>query len=283
MWSYWPNVVREGQSGEAGDVVPDGIARVRAANSGPLTLSGTNTYLAGRPAWVIDPGPAEPQHLERVWSEAEARGGIAGVALTHRHLDHAESAPVLSERSGAPLAAGPPPQAVQDGRFREPDVPGLVPDVVLREGDSFGPLEVLETPGHSSDHLCFLAGTVLFCGDTVLGEGSVFIPPGGGSLGSYLASLRKLERLELTALCPGHGPVVWKPHAKIAEYIAHRLERERRLVAALERGLRRRDELLDDVWDDAPPELRPAAALTLEAHLDKLAGEHRLPAGVERM
>jgi glyoxylase-like metal-dependent hydrolase (beta-lactamase superfamily II) len=276
-------VGEEGQRGDAGDVVPDGIGLVRAGNSGPLTLSGTNTYLAGRPAWVIDPGPGDPQHLERVWSEAQARGGIAGIALTHRHLDHAESAPALSERSGAPLAAAPPPQAVEDRRFREPDVPGLAPDVVLREGDSFGPLEVLETPGHSSDHLCFVAGGVLFSGDCVLGEGSVFIPPGGGSLGSYLGSLRKLEGLELTALCPGHGPVVWEPRAKITEYIEHRLERERRLVAALERGLRRRDELLDDVWDDAPPELRPAAALTLEAHLDKLASEGRLPSGVERM
>lgn len=248
-----------------------------------MTLSGTNTYLVGRPAWVIDPGPADGQHLEQVWSAAKARGGIAGIALTHRHLDHAESAPALSERSGAPLAASRPTVAGDGGAFREPELPGLEPDVVLREGDSFGPLQVLETPGHSADHVSFKAEKVLFCGDTVLGEGSVFIPPGGGSLASYLVSLRKLERLELTALCPGHGPVVWEPREKIRQYIEHRLERERRLVAALERGLRRRDELLDEVWDDAPAALRPAAALTLEAHLDKLATEGRLPEDVERM
>jgi glyoxylase-like metal-dependent hydrolase (beta-lactamase superfamily II) len=264
------------------DRLPADVERVRAPNPGPLTLSGTNTYLVGRPAWVIDPGPADASHVDRVWSEAHARGGIAGIALTHRHLDHAESAAVLSERAGAPLAACAM-KAAGDDSFREPEVSGLRADVALGEGDSFGPLVAIETPGHSADHLCFLAGTVLFCGDTVLGEGSVFIPPGGGSLASYLRSLRKLEGLQLAALCPGHGPVVWRPREKITQYIEHRLERERRLVAALERGLRRRDELLDEVWDDAPAELRPAAALTLEAHLDKLETERRLPSGVERL
>jgi glyoxylase-like metal-dependent hydrolase (beta-lactamase superfamily II) len=124
---------------------------------------------------------------------------------------------------------------------------------------------------------------VLFCGDTVLGEGSVFIPPGGGSLAAYLASLQRLQRLPLNALCPGHGPVVWDPAAKLAEYLAHRLDRERRLVDALAGGLRSTAELLDRVWDDAPAALRPAAALTLESHLEKLAQEGRLPEGVERL
>jgi glyoxylase-like metal-dependent hydrolase (beta-lactamase superfamily II) len=147
----------------------------------------------------------------------------------------------------------------------------------------FGPLRVLETPGHAADHLSFLAGTVLLCGDTVLGEGSVFVPPGGGSMAAYLDSLRKLQTLTLTALCPGHGPVVWDPGVKLAEYLEHRLDRERRLVAALGQGLRGTEELLDAVWDDAPAALRPAAALTLEAHLDKLEHERRLPDGVERL
>ena len=84
-------------------------------------------------------------------------------------------------------------------------------DIELSEGDLFGPLETFETPGHAADHLSFLAGSVLFCGDTVLGEGSVFVPPGGGSMTAYLASLRKLQTLDLAALCPGHGPVVGDP------------------------------------------------------------------------
>jgi glyoxylase-like metal-dependent hydrolase (beta-lactamase superfamily II) len=281
------------------DRLPEGIERIRAPNPGPLSLSGTNTYLLGSPAWVIDPGPDLEEHLERVLRAAQARRGIAGIALTHRHQDHAEGAAALRERSGAPLAASPEPDTQPDaierekeaaaalessgaviGSFREP-VSHVEADVTLREGDSFGPLRVLETPGHSADHLCFLAGTVLFTGDTILGEGSVIVPPFGGSLRSYLASLQKLERLELTALCPGHGPVVWEARAKIAEYIDHRLDRERRLVAALEQGLRRREDLLDQVWDDVPAVLRPAAALTLETHLDKLAAEGRLPSDVE--
>ena len=260
--------------------LPQGVERIRAPNPGPLTLSGTNAYLVGEPTYVIDPGPAVEGQLERVWEAAERRGGVAGIALTHRHLDHAELAPALRERSGAPLAAGPegPPAA-----FEEPGAEGLTVDVVLGEGDRFGPLETIFTPGHAADHVSFLLGAVCFCGDTVLGQGSVFIPPGGGSLASYLGSLRKLEQLELGALCPGHGPVVPEPRAKLREYLEHRLDRERRLVDALDRGLRDREQLLSEVWDDAPPALRPAAALTLEAHLEKLEQEGRLPTGVERL
>jgi glyoxylase-like metal-dependent hydrolase (beta-lactamase superfamily II) len=261
--------------------LPEDVALVRARNAGPLTLSGTNTWLVGRPAWVIDPGPVASGHPERVARAAEERGGIAGIALTHSHLDHSESAPQLRERFGVRVGAGASSRST--GRFDEPSLEDLEPDVVLRDGDSFGPLSVIATPGHAPDHLSFLADGVLFCGDTVLGEGSVFIPPGGGSLAAYLESLRRLRALDLAAMCPGHGPVIWNPDAKLGEYLAHRLDRERRLLDALARGLRSREELLDTVWDDAPEVLRPAAALTLEAHLDKLAAEERLPEGVERM
>ena len=265
-----------------GDRLPDGVERVRASNPGPLSLSGTNTYLVGSPAWVVDPGPADPEHVERVRAAAEGRGGIAGIALTHRHLDHAEAVAALRSASGAPVAASHEFAPREEGRFREHEAQGIELDVALREGDAFGPLRAVETPGHAADHLCFVFGTVLFSGDTVLGEGSVIIPPGGGSLALYLDSLRRLARLELSALCPGHGPVVWRPREKIEEYIAHRLDRERRLVAALERGLRRQEEILDEVWDDVPAVLRPAAALTLETHLEKLEQEGRLPPDVER-
>lgn len=260
--------------------VPDGVTLVRASNAGPMTLSGTNTWVIGAPAWVIDPGPAEPAHVERVWRAAQERGGIAGIVLTHNHLDHSQAVPELRHRSGAPVAAR---IAAAQGRFDEPSLPGLEPDVVLEDGDGLGPFQVIATPGHSADHVSLLAGSVVFCGDTVLGEGSVFIPPGGGSLAAYLDSLHRLQTLQLDALCPGHGPVVWDPQAKLREYLEHRLERERRLVDALGRGLRSTTELLDEVWDDAPAQLRPAAALTLESHLDKLAAEGRLPDGVERL
>jgi glyoxylase-like metal-dependent hydrolase (beta-lactamase superfamily II) len=128
-----------------------------------------------------------------------------------------------------------------------------------------------------------VAGPACFTGDTVLGTGSVFIAPGEGSLSEYLDSLRRLRELPLEVLCPGHGPYVWDPRAKLDEYVAHRLDRERRLVEALEAGLRTRDELLDSAWPDAPAELRDFAALSLASHLEKLAEEGRLPEGVWRL
>jgi glyoxylase-like metal-dependent hydrolase (beta-lactamase superfamily II) len=245
-----------------------------------MTLSGTNTYLIGEPAYVIDPGPSDERHMQDVLAAGRERGGIGGIALTHRHLDHAGGAAALRDATGAPLAASQPPE---HARSFEPEADQLAIDVELWEGDVFGPLRVYETPGHAADHLSFGAGEMLFCGDTVLGEGSVFVPPEGGSMAAYLHSLRKLQTLTLSAICPGHGPVVWEPKVKLEEYLEHRLDRERRLVAALEGGLRTTDELLDTVWDDAPAGLRMAAALTLEAHLDKLDGEGRLPDGVERL
>jgi glyoxylase-like metal-dependent hydrolase (beta-lactamase superfamily II) len=116
-----------------------------------------------------------------------------------------------------------------------------------------------------------------FTGDTVLGAGSVFIEPGEGSLSAYLDSLRRLRSLDLEVLYPGHGPEVRDPAAKLDEYISHRLDRERRLLDALAAGIRSRDDLLDAAWSDVPSHLRPAAALTLAAHLEKLADEGRLP------
>ena len=232
---------------------PDGVVRVRAPNPSPLTLDGTNTYLVD--GWVVDPGPAEESHLDAVL--AAARGRIEGVVLTHSHLDHSQSAEPLAERAG-----GAP--------------------VVLPEGDDdVGPFSAVATPGHAPDHVCLLWGRICFCGDTVMGEGSVFIDPREGSLGGYLDSLATLRELDLELLCPGHGPYVHDPRAKIDEYVEHRLERERLLVSALDAGARSQDELLDRAWHDAPAALRPAAALTLRAHLQKLEAEGRLPVDLE--
>jgi glyoxylase-like metal-dependent hydrolase (beta-lactamase superfamily II) len=225
---------------------PRGIVRVRAPNPSALTLDGTNTYVLD--GWIVDPGPDHQGHLEAVRSAAGDR--IEGVVLTHSHADHAEGA----ARLGAPVT-----------------LPG--------EGEVVGPFLALATPGHSADSVCLVAGRACFTGDTVLGSGSVFIAPGEGSLSAYLGSLRRLRNLDVDVLCPGHGPYVREPAAKLDEYISHRLERERRLVEALDAGLRDRDELLDFAWADAPAELREFAALSLASHLEKLAEEGRLPDG----
>jgi glyoxylase-like metal-dependent hydrolase (beta-lactamase superfamily II) len=217
---------------------------VRADNPSPLTLDGTNTYVVG--GWVVDPGPALDAHLEAV--RRAVNGGIEGVVLTHSHADHAEAAPLL----GAPV---------------------FLPS----DGEAVGPFVAVGTPGHSADSVCLLLGSACFTGDTVLGEGSVFIAPGEGSLSAYMDSLRRLRSLDLEIIYPGHGPEVTDPAAKLDEYISHRVDRERRLLEALDAGVRTRDELLDAAWPDVPEHLRPAAALTLAAHLEKLSEEDRLP------
>jgi glyoxylase-like metal-dependent hydrolase (beta-lactamase superfamily II) len=243
------------------------IVGIRAANPGPFTLSGTNTWIVGRdPAWLVDPGPALDEHLAALRAEIDQRGGLGGVALTHGHADHTEAVPAIHDRyPAAPIAAA------------RGDV-----DLTLTDGDKVGPLQAIATPGHAPDHLAFVAGTVAFTGDAVLGEGSVFVSPYPGSLTAYLDGLTRLKARELTVLCPGHGPVVHDPYAKLDQYLEHRRDRERRLLTALNNGRRSVDELLDEVWSDAPPHLRVPATVTLAAHLDKLDDEGRLPAGVER-
>lgn len=242
------------------------VELIRAANANPFTLSGTNTWLVGRdPAYLIDPGPPLDEHVEALVAAIDARGGIGAVLLTHSHGDHAEAVPALRERRPAPLAA-----ALSNA------------DIVLGEGDSVGPLRAVATPGHAPDHLVFVCGGVCFTGDTVLGQGSVFVAPVPGAMAAYLDALARLRALGPEVLCPGHGPPVTDAAAKLDEYIAHRLERERLLLEALGEGLRTVDELLDRVWSDAPEALRLAAAVTLESHLFKLEAEGRLPAGVER-
>ncbi len=249
------------------DLPEFGVLGLRAQNPSPFTLTGTNSWIYGEdPAWLIDPGPALDEHLQALVSAITARGGLGGIALTHDHHDHDEAVPAIrSAFPDAPLAGAR----------------GAV-DETLADGSRFGPLEAVATPGHAPDHLAYVAGRACFTGDAVLGEGSVFIAPDPGALSGYLAGLEALTRRDLGVLCPGHGPPVADPQAKLAEYIAHRLERERRLLNALQAGARTISEMLDAAWPDAPAVLRPAATVTLAAHLDKLAQDGRLPAGVQR-
>jgi glyoxylase-like metal-dependent hydrolase (beta-lactamase superfamily II) len=235
------------------------VDRLTAHNPGPMTLEGTNTYVVGRdPAVVIDPGPDEPDHIEAIRRAGDTRGGIGTVLLTHDDGDH---------------LAGVEPLGI------EPTRP--------TDGQVVAGLTAIATPGHAAEHLCFLLPDgegrfACFSGDLILGEGSTIVGPRrlGGSLADYMRSLERLRTFDLTVLYPGHGPEVHDPSAKIDEYVEHRLMRERRLVAALDRGERSREALLDEVWDDVPEVLRPAAALAMEAHLEKLEEEGRLPPGL---
>jgi len=244
------------------------IALVSAANPGAFTLTGTNTWIVGRdPCWIVDPGPALDAHVAAVLAEARRRGGIGGIALTHDHGDHADATAAVRG------AAGLPP--VGAARWAGADL-------LLAEGDTYGPLQVVATPGHATDHLAFVFGDVCFTGDAVLAASSVFVAPDPGALRGYLAALERLRALDLALLCTGHGPPVTDPAALLDRYLAHRRDREQRLLAALAGGLRTTDELLDRVWEDAPASLRLAATATLAAHLDKLDEDSLLPPGVQR-
>lgn len=226
------------------------VLRILAPNPGPMTLEGTNTYVYGAdPCVVIDPGSDDAGHLAAIEAAAAERGGIGVVLLTHSHGDHTTGADEL----GA--------------------------EVVLPQGGAeHGGLRSVATPGHAADHVAFLSpGGVCFSGDLVLGLGSTIVPPGGNSLAAFLDSLRLLQAEPLELIAPGHGPWITDPAAKLAEYVEHRETRERRLVEALEQGERSRALLLGKVWDDVPVELLPMAAMAMEAHLEKLEAEGRLP------
>jgi glyoxylase-like metal-dependent hydrolase (beta-lactamase superfamily II) len=228
---------------------------VRAPNPSALTLDGTNTYVAAR--WVVDPGPDDPAHLDAVLRVAPE--GVEGIVITHGHPDHDEGVPALAERAGG--------------------VPVLRPD-----GDGpAGPFTAIATPGHADDHVCLMLGRVCFTGDTVLGAGSVFVGYDGSSMTAYLESLARLRELDMEVMCPGHGPFVWNPRERIDLYVEHRLERERRVLEAVEAGARTRDEVLDRAWSevdlDVAPMLRYAAGATLDAHLGRLREQGVLPQG----
>lgn len=242
------------------------VLRIRANNPGPLTLSGTNTWIVGRdPAYVIDPGPDLEGHVHTIIQALDTRGGLGGIVLTHHHPDHAESLAALRALRSAPLAARA----------------GEGVDVALADGVRFGPLLAVPTPGHTPEHFALVADQVCFTGDAVLGEGSVFVAPYPGSMTGYLNGLARLCTLDLDVLCPGHGPAVWEPLAKLEDSLGHRYDREHRLIIALAEGRRTIEELLDRAWSDVPLELRPAAAVTLAAHLDKLDEEGTLPEDVQ--
>lgn len=227
------------------------IFRVVADNPGPMTLTGTNTYLYGSDGcWVIDPGPDDNRHVAAVKAAAADRGGIAGALLTHSHHDH----------SGAVEALG-------------------IPLSVNVDGARFGGLTAVATPGHAIDHFCYFTDDgVCFSGDLILGWGSTYVPPDGGSLIAYMDSLRLVRDREPSLICPAHGPFITDPAAKVEEYLEHRESRERGLVEAMDRGVRSRMALLEEVWSDVHEQLRPAANVVMEAHLQKLEAEGRLPA-----
>ena len=245
---------------------------LRAANPGPMTLDGTNTWLVGDPGLgpvlVVDPGPLLDDHLDKI--VAAAPGGIETVLLTHRHLDHSESAAALAERVGCGVRAADPELRIGSAGLDDGD----------RLEISGAYLTVLATPGHTSDSVSLLLagddGSVrLLSGDTVLGRGTTVITHPDGDLGAYLDSLARLQRVvadyQVAEILPGHGPVVTDPVGWLAYYSEHRLERLDQVRAALAAGAGTPAEVVAQVYAEVDRSLWPAAEQSVRAQLDYLA------------
>ncbi|MBI4514152.1 MAG: MBL fold metallo-hydrolase [Gemmatimonadetes bacterium] len=247
---------------------------VRAPNPGPLTLDGTCTYVVGgREVIVIDPGPADPAHLEAILRAIPSKVRVVGVAITHAHADHAEAAAPLAERLNVDVfASRDAGEKLGLGRVRTLEEGSTI------EFDDGDALITLSTPGHSADHLCFLwrEAEALFCGDLILGAGSAMIAPPDGEMAAYLDTLRRLRSLDLLVLYPGHGPPVEDPAAKIDEYVAHRLEREAQILDALRAGAVTIPEIRERVYGPLERALAYGAEANIEAHLTKLLAEGRV-------
>ncbi|KDP84261.1 NUDIX hydrolase [Cupriavidus sp. SK-3] len=254
------------------------VWRVTANNGSVMTGPGTNTYFVGDPArneWaVIDPGPDDEAHVAAVL--AAAPGPIRWILATHTHIDHSPATPRLKAATGAPVLGRPaPPTSRQDQTFQ--------PGRILEHGErlSLGngcTLRVIHTPGHASNHLCFLLEEekTLFTGDHVMQGSTVVINPPDGDMQAYLASLAALQNEDLAWLAPGHGFLMPRPADAIRTLIRHRMQREAKVLNALrDLGETDIDTLLLRVYDDVPERMLPVAKHSLLAHLLKLARDGR--------
>ncbi len=262
------------ETGAARQLYP-AVWRVVAPNAGPLTGPGTNTYVVGgeRPV-VIDPGCADADHLERILDVAG--GAVDRILCTHSHPDHSPGAAWLRERTGAMVFGLPAPDdGHQDPTYR--------PDRGLDDGQRIAAggmtLQAIHTPGHASNHVCFLleeAG-LIFTGDHLMCGTTVIIIPPDGSMRLYLDSLARLRAMPLASLAPGHGAVIPDAAQEIDRVVRHRLAREDKLVRAL--GSRRAatlEDVLPEVYDDVPSFLHRYARYSLLAHAIKLVEEGRV-------
>jgi glyoxylase-like metal-dependent hydrolase (beta-lactamase superfamily II) len=252
------------------------IVRVTAPNGGVMTGPGTNTYLVGNgptASWtVIDPGPDDAAHLDAV---LEAAGGqVEAIVVTHTHIDHSPGAATLKRLLGVPVMG-------MRARFPERQDASFVPDRVLMDGDrlSLGDhthLRVIHTPGHASNHLCYLLEEerTLFTGDHVMQGSTVIVNPPDGDMAAYLKSLGDLMGRDIEWLAPGHGSMMPEPVDVLRRLIRHRSVREAKVVSALKAlAPADLDRLVVQVYDDTPASRHGIAKRSLEAHLNKLRDE----------
>ncbi len=241
--------------GVALDVLP-GIRRIVAANPGPMTYWGTNTYLLEGPdgTWVLDPGPAAAAHVGAILAAA---GRVARILVTHHHADHVGALPALLAATGAPVYG--------------PALPPLDLEHKLVDGALCGEWRAVHTPGHAADHLCWERDETLFSGDQVMSWNSSVVT----DMAAYVASLRRMLERPATLYLPGHGPPLAEPHRLVRHLLAHRLQREAAILRALAEGPTTIPAIVARLYPELDARLHAAAARSVTAHLDKLVAERR--------
>jgi glyoxylase-like metal-dependent hydrolase (beta-lactamase superfamily II) len=249
--------------------VAPGICRIVAANAGPMTYHGTNTYLIEGTdgTTVLDPGPDDPAHVQAILRAARRfpGGRVVRILVSHTHPDHVGALPSLQAATGAPALG-----------FRVSQQPGFTPDIPLDEGDTVAGWTALHTPGHTDDHLCFArADGVIFTADHVMTWSSSVVGPPEGDMAAYIASLRRLLCRDDRVLLPGHGPPLAGPRPYLQFLLTHREMREAAVLAAIAAEPRSPAALVDRLYAPVNPRLRAAAERTVLAHLLKLHNEGR--------
>ena len=241
------------------------IERVLANNPGPYTGPGTNTWVLDDgqgTVVVIDPGPVDSKHARAIVEKVGDRD-LSAVLVTHTHIDHAPLANPLARDFDVPSVGHQP------GPHFEPDIrllDGAVFDVGVLS------IEVIHTPGHSDDHLCFRAEDALFTGDHIMGGSSVMVE----EMGPYLSSLERLRGTGLSRLHPGHGDEMGDPDKVIDWYLAHRRQRHEQIYEAIRSGTRTVQDIVERVYTDVDSSLHPLAARSVSAHIKLLSEEGRI-------
>jgi glyoxylase-like metal-dependent hydrolase (beta-lactamase superfamily II) len=261
---------------EAGQIteLAAGVRRLLAPNPSMMTGPGTNTYLLGsKEIAVIDPGPAMPKHVDAIQELADAP--IKWILVTHTHPDHSPAAALLAKATGAKQFGRMPPKGRhQDQTFK--------PDHMLADGGTFQTeefsLQVIHTPGHASNHLCYLHSghNLLLTGDHIINGSTVVIDPPDGSMGDYLRSLERLKEISMDAILPGHGEIMEQPQEAVDWLINHRLQREKKIIGVLrDQPDSTSRELVPRVYEDVDEKLHELAEHSLLAHLIRLEEELR--------
>lgn len=281
-----------GHAPEAGAVehLAPGVRVVTAPNAGPMTHTGTRSYLVGSgEVALIDPGPDDARHRAAIARALEPGERVTAVLVTHAHRDHSEGAAAMGGFLGAPVLAHGDPVGARDpevarragalgiGGGEGLDL-GFEPDRRIEAGEVIaGPgwrLAAVATPGHTADHLgfAFPEAAAFFSGDIVMGWSTTVISPPDGDLAAYRASLARLRERAEGVFFPGHGDPVTRPARLIGHMLAHRAAREAQILAVLAEGPAGVGALVEAMYRGIDPRLRGAAARNVLAHLIDLAG-----------